>query len=50
MTGQITCRAGGWPRLRPSERVATRDTLHMWTQIVGKVQMVSGPQVNHWCG
>jgi hypothetical protein len=26
----------------------TRDTLHMWTQIVGKVRMAYAPAVNHW--
>lgn len=27
---------------------ATRDTLHMWTQIVGKIRMALTPPVNHW--
>jgi hypothetical protein len=27
---------------------ATRDTLHMWTQIVGKIRMVHMPLINHW--
>jgi hypothetical protein len=26
----------------------TRDTLHMWTQVVGKVRMALEPMVNHW--
>ncbi|MGH1550104.1 DUF5996 family protein [Leifsonia poae] len=26
----------------------TRDTLHMWTQIVGKIRMALTPPVNHW--
>lgn len=26
----------------------TRDTLHMWTQIVGKVRLALAPRVNHW--
>jgi hypothetical protein len=26
----------------------TRDTLHMWTQMVGKVRMALAPRVNHW--
>jgi len=25
-----------------------RDTLHMWTQIVGKIRMVHMPLINHW--
>jgi hypothetical protein len=41
-------RAASWPSL-PFE--AWRDscaTLHMWTQIVGKVRMAHAPAVNHW--
>lgn len=26
----------------------TRATLHMWTQIVGKVRLALSPHVNHW--
>ncbi len=26
----------------------TQDTLHMWTQMVGKVRMALAPRVNHW--
>jgi hypothetical protein len=26
----------------------TRDTLHLWTQVVGKVRMANAPVVNHW--
>ncbi len=26
----------------------TRDTLHMWAQIVGKVRLAKAPMVNHW--
>src|SRR4051812_32017802 len=26
----------------------TKATLHMWTQIVGKVRLARSPQVNHW--
>ncbi|MFV2174859.1 DUF5996 family protein [Actinomadura sp. LOL_016] len=38
----------GWPRLRVADWHETRDTLHMWTQIVGKVRLVNAPLVNHW--
>ncbi|NEE41952.1 hypothetical protein G3M53_93455, partial [Streptomyces sp. SID7982] len=34
--------------LRVSDWTATRDTLHMWTQIVGKIRMAHAPLVNHW--
>lgn len=27
---------------------ATRDTLHMWMQVVGKVRLAKAPMVNHW--
>ena len=37
-----------WPPLPIAEWGATRDTLQLWTQIVGKVRMVNEPLVNHW--
>jgi Family of unknown function (DUF5996) len=37
-----------WPSLRVDDWTATRDTLHMWTQIVGKVRMAKAPMLNHW--
>ncbi|MGH3244184.1 MAG: DUF5996 family protein [Spirillospora sp.] len=37
-----------WPRLRVDDWSDTRDTLHMWTQIVGKVRLAHAPLVNHW--
>ena len=37
-----------WPELPVDDWVDTRDTLHMWLQIVGKVQLSSTPLVNHW--
>jgi hypothetical protein len=37
-----------WPALRVADWEATRDTLHMWTQIVGKIRMAKAPMVNHW--
>jgi len=27
---------------------ASRDTPHMWTQIVGKIRLTHAPMVNHW--
>jgi hypothetical protein len=33
-----------------AEWEATRATLHMWTQIVGKVRLALSPPVNHWWG
>jgi hypothetical protein len=37
-----------WPALRVDDWTATRDTLHMWTQIVGKIRLAKAPMVNHW--
>ena len=37
-----------WPELHLSDWAATRDTLHMWTQIVGHIRMVLSPSQNHW--
>jgi hypothetical protein len=37
-----------WPALRVQEWADTRDTLHMWTQIVGKIRLAKAPMVNHW--
>lgn len=38
----------GWPSLRVQDWAKTRDTLHMWTQIVGKIRLTHAPMVNHW--
>jgi hypothetical protein len=40
--------AGAWPELTLSTWEATRDTFHMWTQVVGKVRLALEPMVNHW--
>jgi hypothetical protein len=37
-----------WPALSLAEWSGTRETLHMWTQIVGKVRLALSPRVNHW--
>jgi hypothetical protein len=37
-----------WPSLRVDDWAPTRDTLHMWTQIVGKIRLTHSPMVNHW--
>lgn len=36
-----------WPELELREWIATRDTFHLWLQIVGKVRLVQTPWVNH---
>jgi hypothetical protein len=37
-----------WPELPWREWAPTISTLHMWTQIVGKVRMGLAPPLNHW--
>jgi hypothetical protein len=37
-----------WPALPLSAWADTCATLHMWTQIVGKVRLALSPRVNHW--
>ncbi len=37
-----------WPNLHLSEWEDTRATLHMWTQIVGKIRLALTPLQNHW--
>ena len=40
--------AGAWPSLPFEEWSETLATLHMWTQVVGKVRLAQAPHVNHW--
>ena len=37
-----------WPSLPLESWEDTRATLHMWTQIVGKIRLALTPLVNHW--
>lgn len=37
-----------WPALPLASWRDTRDTLHMWTQMVGKVRLALTPVSNHW--
>src|SRR5437763_11298399 len=37
-----------WPSLPLKEWADTYATLHMWTQIVGKIRKTLTPLVNHW--
>jgi hypothetical protein len=37
-----------WPELTLAAWKDTYATLHMWTQIVGKVRLALSPRVNHW--
>src|SRR6266568_8215892 len=45
----FTANAEFWPVLPHLEAWQdTRDTVHMWTQIVGKVRLALDPMINHW--
>ena len=37
-----------WPELPYESWVDTRNTLHRWTQVVGKIRLALTPLVNHW--
>jgi hypothetical protein len=45
---KATTLKGMWPALPVSQWEGTRDTLHLWTQVVGKVRLGLEPMVNHW--
>ena len=36
-----------WPELSYAAWKDTRDTLHLWTQIVGKIRLAQTPWLNH---
>ena len=36
-----------WPELRLADWIETRDALHLWLQIVGKIRVSLTPPVNH---
>jgi|SRR5579884_220169 len=37
-----------WPALPYAQWSDTCATLHMWTQVVGKIRMARSPHINHW--
>ena len=47
-TKTVFDRPDAWPALPLSAWADTYATLHMWTQIVGKVRLALCPLVNHW--
>jgi Family of unknown function (DUF5996) len=44
----MTEQSAPWPELALADWSDTCETLHRWTQIVGKVRMALTPLVNHW--
>src|SRR6478609_2565251 len=39
-----------WPALAYADWADTCNTLHLWTQVVGKVKLRLAPLSNHWWG
>jgi hypothetical protein len=48
MRHQSASRADDWPSLPAAAWDETRVTLHMWTQIIGKIRLAQAPMTNHW--
>jgi hypothetical protein len=50
MTSSLSSTNGSpdWPSLPFSDWEPTCDTVHMWTQIVGKTRLALSPPQNHW--
>src|SRR5437762_2175702 len=46
----MTVEDPAWPSLLSPTWPDTCATLHMWTQMVGKVRLALTPRVNHWWG
>jgi uncharacterized protein DUF5996 len=43
----IDAKVSGWPPLPYEEWKDTQSTLHLWTQVVGKIRLVQTPWTNH---
>jgi hypothetical protein len=48
MEGSMTSGLGGWPELPYDAWKPTKETLHRYAQIIGKVRMELTPSRNHW--
>ena len=44
----MTTTTAPWPALPLAGWQDTYATLHLWTQVVGKVRLALAPMVNHW--
>src|SRR3546814_9736187 len=44
----MSASGAGWPARRVDDWEPTRQTLHMWTQIIGKIRLAHAPLLNHW--
>ncbi len=47
-SGSVADPLDSWPALPLAAWADTYATLHMWTQMVGKVRLALSPRVNHW--
>ncbi|MFB3903800.1 MAG: DUF5996 family protein [Acidobacteriota bacterium] len=47
MLNPSTSRQDSWPSLPLEEWIGTCVTLHLWTQIVGKIRLAQSPWINH---
>ena len=47
MSASVTAGDDYWPELRFGDWSESAETLHMWTQIIGKIRMVQSPWMNH---
>jgi hypothetical protein len=45
---RVNAGSESWPSLPLAEWKDTYDTLHMWTQVVGKIRLAQSPPINHW--
>src|SRR5579864_3416823 len=45
---ELANKPAAWPELPLAAWKPTCETLHMWTQIVGKVRLALSPPLNHW--
>src|SRR5579872_2368761 len=48
MMAEFSIHEEAWPSLPLREWQDTCQTLHMWTQVVGKVRLALSPHINHW--
>jgi hypothetical protein len=47
-TGDATRGDERWPELTLADWQDTKETLHLWAQVVGKLRLALEPMINHW--
>jgi hypothetical protein len=45
---EVEAAVDGWPEIPVAAWESSRDTLQLWTQVVGKVRLANTVPVNHW--